>query len=84
MSYQDFLPKRAKLLPESLPFFAGTGFRNNMRADTCPAYTAARSGRTARCRSAWSVAGSPEVRQRLARQSGRPLTESVPRLVPVK
>jgi len=44
MSYQDFLLKHAKLLPESLPFFAGTGFRNNMRVDTCPAYTAARSG----------------------------------------
>ena len=44
MSYQDFLLKHAHLLPESLPFFAGVEFRNNMRVDTCPAYTAARSG----------------------------------------
>ena len=44
MSYQDFLLKHAQLLPESLPFFAGVEFRNNMRVDTCPAYTAARSG----------------------------------------
>jgi spermidine dehydrogenase len=44
MSYQDFLLKHAKILPESLPFFTGSGFRNNMRVDTCPAYTAARSG----------------------------------------
>src|SRR5262249_42392750 len=44
MSYQDFLVKHAQLLPDSLPFFAGLAFRNNMRVDTCPAYTAARSG----------------------------------------
>jgi spermidine dehydrogenase len=44
MSYQDYLLKHAKLLPGSLPYFAGEGFRNNMRVDTCPAYTAARSG----------------------------------------
>ena len=44
MSYQDFLLKPARLLPRSLPFFTGIGFRNNMRVDTCPAYTAVRSG----------------------------------------
>lgn len=44
MSYQDFLLKHARLVPECLPFFAGVAFRNNMRVDTCPAYTAARSG----------------------------------------
>jgi len=43
MSYQDFLLQHARLLPESLPFFAGTYFRNNKRVDTCPAYEAARS-----------------------------------------
>lgn len=43
-SYGDFLLQDAKLRPESLPFFAGVAFRNNMRVDTCPAYTAARSG----------------------------------------
>ncbi|MFT3968014.1 MAG: NAD(P)/FAD-dependent oxidoreductase [Sphingobium sp.] len=46
MSYQDFLLKYAKLHPESLAWFSGMGFRNNMRVDTCPAYTAARSGRS--------------------------------------
>jgi spermidine dehydrogenase len=44
MSYQQFLLEHARLLPESLPFFAGVAFRNNMRVDTCPAYVAARSG----------------------------------------
>jgi spermidine dehydrogenase len=44
MSYGDYLLQHAKLLPASLPFFAGEAFRNNMRVDTCPAYTAARSG----------------------------------------
>ncbi len=43
ISYQDFLLQHARLLPESLPFFAGMGFRNNMRVDTCPAFVAARS-----------------------------------------
>ena len=43
MSYKDFLLQHAKLTPESLAFFQGSGFRNNMRVDTCPAYTAARS-----------------------------------------
>jgi spermidine dehydrogenase len=45
MSYQDFLLKHAKLLPESLPFFTGQGFRNNKRADTVPAWEAALSRR---------------------------------------
>lgn len=44
MSYQDYLLRHARLLPAALPFFAGVGYRNNMRVDTCPAYTAARSG----------------------------------------
>lgn len=43
-SYGDYLLQDAKLLPDSLPFFAGVAFRNNMRVDTCPAYTAARYG----------------------------------------
>ena len=46
ISYRDFLLNHAKLLPESLAWFAGQGFRNNMRVDTCPAWTAARSGRS--------------------------------------
>jgi len=41
MSYKDFLLKHVKVTPEAMPFFNGTGFRNNMRVDTCPAYTAA-------------------------------------------
>jgi spermidine dehydrogenase len=44
VSYQDYLLKHAGLLPESLAFFAGESFRNNMRVDTCPAYTAFRYG----------------------------------------
>jgi spermidine dehydrogenase len=43
MSYQDYLLKHAGLRPASLAYFAGISFRNFMRADTCPAYTAARS-----------------------------------------
>jgi spermidine dehydrogenase len=43
MSYQEFLLKHAKLLPESLPFFTGLVFRNNKRVDTCPAYEAWRA-----------------------------------------
>ena len=43
MSYQDYLLKHAGLLAASLPYFAGINFRNFMRVDTCPAYTAARS-----------------------------------------
>jgi spermidine dehydrogenase len=43
MSYQDYLLKHAGLRPASLPYFAGISFRNFMRVDTCPAYTAARA-----------------------------------------
>ena len=42
MSYQEFLQKHAGLLADSMPYFYGIAFRNNMRVDTCPAYTAAR------------------------------------------
>jgi spermidine dehydrogenase len=42
ISYQEFLVRHAGLLPASLPFFASIAFRNNMRVDTCPAFTAAR------------------------------------------
>jgi len=41
MSYQDFLLKHAGMLPESLPYFLGQGYRNNKRVDTVPAYEAA-------------------------------------------
>ena len=41
MSYQDFLLKHAGLLPASLPFFAGQGYRNNKRVDTVPAWEVA-------------------------------------------
>lgn len=44
MSYRDFLADHARLSADSLPFFAGMAFRNNMRMDTCPAYSAMRSG----------------------------------------
>ena len=45
MSYKDFLLGPAQLLPASLPFFAGQGYRNNKRVDTLPAWEAALSRR---------------------------------------
>ena len=42
MSYQDFLTRHVGLGNEALRFFAGQGYRNNMRVDTCPAWTAMR------------------------------------------
>jgi len=47
MSYQDYLLKHAKMLPESLPYFLGQGYRNNKRVDTVPAYEAATQRRAA-------------------------------------
>ncbi|MBC7519873.1 MAG: NAD(P)/FAD-dependent oxidoreductase, partial [Sandarakinorhabdus sp.] len=46
ISYQDFLLKNASLLPESLPYFAGQGYRNNKRVDTVPAWEVAMGGRS--------------------------------------
>jgi len=42
MSYQQFLTDHAKISAEAVKFFAAQGYRNNMRVDTCPAYTAAK------------------------------------------
>ena len=44
ISYQDYLSSLARLPPAALPFFAGMGFRNNMRMDTAPALKAAQYG----------------------------------------
>ena len=44
ISYQDFLLNVAKIDPEALPFFMGSGGRNNKRVDTTPALEAARHG----------------------------------------
>jgi spermidine dehydrogenase len=44
MSYQDFLLHVAKMTPEALPFFLGSGGRNNKRVDTTPALEAAEHG----------------------------------------
>ncbi len=44
ISYQDYLLRMARLMPAALPFFAGMGFRNNMRMDTAPALNAAKYG----------------------------------------
>jgi spermidine dehydrogenase len=44
VSYQDYLVGMARLPPDALPFFAGMGFRNNMRMDTSPALKAAQYG----------------------------------------
>ncbi|WP_239026310.1 NAD(P)-binding protein [Novosphingobium decolorationis] len=41
ISLQDFLLGPAAMKREALPFFAGMGFRNNKRVDTCPAYEVA-------------------------------------------
>jgi spermidine dehydrogenase len=41
ISYQEYLRDVARLTPDALPFFAGMGFRNNMRMDTAPAWRAA-------------------------------------------
>ena len=42
MSYQDFLTKHVGLRDEAVQFFAGQGYRNNMRIDMCPAWSAMR------------------------------------------
>ncbi len=44
MSYSNFLTAHAGLRKESLAFFRGEAFRNNMRLDTCPAFVAWRLG----------------------------------------
>jgi len=44
ISYRDYLLNVARLTPSALPFFAGLGFRNNMRMDTAPALKAAQYG----------------------------------------
>src|SRR6267154_6081611 len=41
MSYQDYLLNLAKMSAEALPFFMGSGGRNNKRVDTTPALEAA-------------------------------------------
>ena len=41
ISYQQFLTDHVKISPAALPFFGAQAFRNNMRIDTCPAYSAA-------------------------------------------
>jgi spermidine dehydrogenase len=45
ISYKDFLTKHVGIGEEALRFFAGQGYRNNMRVDTCPAWVAARTHR---------------------------------------
>ena len=44
VSYREYLLGLARLTPAALPFFAGMGFRNNMRMDTSPALKAAQYG----------------------------------------
>jgi len=44
MSYQDYLLNVAKMSPDALPFFMGSGGRNNKRVDTTPALEAAEHG----------------------------------------
>ena len=42
--YQDYLLRHVGMTTDALPYFLGRGYRNNMRVDTCPAYTAAEHG----------------------------------------
>jgi spermidine dehydrogenase len=44
MSYQDFLLNCAKVCPDSIKFFLGSGGRNNKRVDTTPALESAERG----------------------------------------
>lgn len=44
MSYATWLRQHVGIAEESLAFFRGQGFRNNMRVDTCPAFVAWRLG----------------------------------------
>jgi spermidine dehydrogenase len=44
ISYQDYLLNIAKMSPDALPFFIGSGGRNNKRVDTTPALEAAEHG----------------------------------------
>jgi spermidine dehydrogenase len=44
MSYQDYLLNVAKMSPDALPFFIGSGGRNNKHVDTMPALEAAQNG----------------------------------------
>jgi spermidine dehydrogenase len=44
ISYQDYLLHIAKVSPDAIPFFAGSGGRNNKRVDTTPALEAAEHG----------------------------------------
>jgi len=44
ISDATFLTRHAGRRRESLAFFPGDGFRNNMRVDTCPAFVARRLG----------------------------------------
>lgn len=44
ISYQDYLLHVARIAPDAIPFFMGSGGRNNKRVDTTPALEAAQHG----------------------------------------
>ncbi|GBQ66384.1 hypothetical protein AA103196_1379 [Ameyamaea chiangmaiensis NBRC 103196] len=44
ISYETFLRQYARLPDQAVAFFAGAAYRNNMRLDTCPAFSALRYG----------------------------------------
>jgi spermidine dehydrogenase len=44
MTYRDYLLDVVKVAPDAIPYFAGRGYRNNMRVDTAPALVAAFRG----------------------------------------
>jgi spermidine dehydrogenase len=45
MSYQTYLRDHVKISDTAISYFAGDGYRNNKRVDTCPAYEAWKEGR---------------------------------------
>jgi spermidine dehydrogenase len=44
MSFQTYLKEHVKVGDNAIAYFAGDGYRNNKRVDTCPAYEAWREG----------------------------------------
>ena len=45
MSYQTYLRDHVKISDTAISYFAGDGYRNNKRVDTCPAFEAWQEGR---------------------------------------
>ena len=61
MSYQSYLRDYVKISDTAISYFAGDGYRNNKRVDTCPAFEAWQAGRLPGF-SAMKIEGIPEFR----------------------